>query len=139
MVLVCEKQCGWKQSTIFRNFLGDLIILLPFIPWMIMRSKLKMIIRKILYWDKSRRKVWSTWIVNLNQRCSWHCWRYTGGKDSGLDFKKLVAWCTVKVGNHSYKKLVERLKDKCSKIICIHNTQLRETQTIRHKIWYQKE
>ena len=34
----------------------------------------------------------------------------------------------VKVGNHPHTKLVGRLKDKSSKIICIHNKQLRDTQ-----------
>ena len=35
---------------------------------------------------------------------------------------------TIKVGNHPHTKLVGRLKDKSSKIICIHNKQLRGTQ-----------
>ena len=35
---------------------------------------------------------------------------------------------TVKAGNHAHKNLVWRIKDKSSKIICIHNKQLRDTQ-----------
>ena len=35
---------------------------------------------------------------------------------------------TIKVRNHPRTKLVVRLKDKSSKIICIHNKQLRDTQ-----------
>ena len=35
---------------------------------------------------------------------------------------------TIKVGNHPYTKLVERIKDESSKIICIYNKQLRDTQ-----------
>ena len=35
---------------------------------------------------------------------------------------------TVKVGNHPHTKVVGRLKDKNSKIIYIHNKQLRDTQ-----------
>ena len=35
---------------------------------------------------------------------------------------------TVKVGNHAHIKLVGRLKGKSSKIICIHNKQLKDTQ-----------
>ena len=34
---------------------------------------------------------------------------------------------TIKVGNHPHTKLVERLLDKSSKIICIH-LQLRDIQ-----------
>ena len=34
----------------------------------------------------------------------------------------------IKVGNHPHIKLVGRLKDKSSKIICILNKQLRNTQ-----------
>ena len=33
-----------------------------------------------------------------------------------------------KVGNHPHTKLVGRLRDKSSKIIYIHNKQLRDTQ-----------
>ena len=41
----------------------------------------------------------------------------------------------INVGNHPRTKLVGRLKDKSSKIICIHNKQLRDAQkTIRCKI-----
>ena len=36
----------------------------------------------------------------------------------------------IKVGNHPHTKLVGRLKDKSSKIICIHNKQLRDAQKI---------
>ena len=35
---------------------------------------------------------------------------------------------TIKLGNHPHTKLVGRLKDKSSKIICIHNKQLSDTQ-----------
>ena len=35
---------------------------------------------------------------------------------------------TIKVGNHPRTKLVGRLQDKSSKIICIYNKQLRDTQ-----------
>ena len=35
---------------------------------------------------------------------------------------------TIKVGNLSYTKLVEVLKDKSSQLICTHNKQLRDTQ-----------
>ena len=35
---------------------------------------------------------------------------------------------TVTVENHPHIKLVGRLKNKSSKIICIHNKQLRYTQ-----------
>ena len=45
---------------------------------------------------------------------------------------------TLKVGNHPYTKLTGRLKGKRSKIIYIHNKQLRDTQN-RHKIEYQKQ
>ena len=34
----------------------------------------------------------------------------------------------IKVGNNPHPKLVEKLKDKSSKIICGHNKQLRDTQ-----------
>ena len=34
----------------------------------------------------------------------------------------------VKVGSHPHTKLVGRLKNKSSKIIYIHNKQLRDTQ-----------
>ena len=34
----------------------------------------------------------------------------------------------VKVRNHPHTKLAGRLKDKSSKITCIHNKQLRDTQ-----------
>ena len=36
----------------------------------------------------------------------------------------------IKVGNHPRTKLVGRLKDKRSKIICIHDKQLRDAQKI---------
>ena len=41
---------------------------------------------------------------------------------------------TLKVGNHPYTKLTGRLKGKRSKIIYIHNKQLRDTQNnyIKH-------
>ena len=44
--------------------------------------------------------------------------------------EKLTGKCkhTIKVGNHPHTKLVGKLKDKSSKIICIHNKQLRDTQ-----------
>ena len=35
---------------------------------------------------------------------------------------------TVKGGNHPHKKLVGRIKGQSSKVICIHNKQLRDTQ-----------
>ena len=40
----------------------------------------------------------------------------------------------IKVGNHPHTKLVGRLKDKSSKIICILNKQLKMHKRIRCKI-----
>ena len=36
----------------------------------------------------------------------------------------------IKVGNHPRTKLVGRVRDKSSKIICIHSEQLRDAQKI---------
>ena len=55
-------------------------------------------------------------------------------KDHHRD-KKIMKWKsltskgkhTIKVGNHLHTKLVGWLKGKSSKIICIHNKQLRDT------------
>ena len=41
---------------------------------------------------------------------------------------------TVKVGNQPHTKLVGRLKGRSSKILYIHNKQLKNTQKIRRKI-----
>ena len=38
------------------------------------------------------------------------------------NYRHLVKASRVKVGNHSCTKVVGKLKDKSSKIICIHNT-----------------
>ena len=45
--------------------------------------------------------------------------------------KKLIGKSkhSVKVGNHPRTKLVGRLEDESSKIICISNKQLKDTQT----------
>ena len=40
----------------------------------------------------------------------------------------------VKVGNHPHTKVVGTLKDKSSKIMCIHNKQLTDIQRISCKI-----
>ena len=42
--------------------------------------------------------------------------------------KKLLVKANIKVGSDPQTKLVGRLKDKSSKIICILNKQLRNTQ-----------
>ena len=41
---------------------------------------------------------------------------------------------TVKVVNHPHTKVVGWLKDKTTKIICIHNKQLRDNKTVRCEI-----